>query len=949
MMKTFLPRILSLLAFLLVFAGMQGQEKQLYSTNFSDWESLKASKSETVVHQGTKYSHETLDFTLYDTAVDPAGVNSKFNDGNPLGWLQAAKSDDPYIITSPLASVTHVRYIHGATGSNRGWKLWAKGDGDADWVVISETVANPAAWCEVDATVNRTNVQLKWTNLTASQNAYMFELDIYGNVDMSSKPTLDRFTVNGKTYEAGEIFDEHSDGSMIACIETSKSEPAISKDNPLTDIVAATGTVGEVVYDAWENMSDYPAYVRVTIPVSTADATINYYVYINYKRDFTLTYYDTDGSILGTQAVEKDAQIGAFAYGKDDVTLASDYLFRGWFQKAKGGNNRKYTVNDVITGDTPLYGIATEEEYCSETARYTYTLTDPYFYPEDHEAFQFTGKGGYHDNQHGWQMKSGDRIDLLVGGRAYIMLYLCRQGGSGVLTLQDSEGRTIQTVNVPVSVDGQCTAILYEGEAGTLSLNMTEGSAYIHKIAISNVEAKPVEKNEQGFFVVRAGDVDHFLTTLDIANAISSPSNRTCIFVPDGLYDLGETVLTTISGSNISIIGQSMLKTIIRNAPPKENEGIGTTATLLITGKGTYLQDLTLQNALDYYGAGSAGRAVCIQDKGGQTICKNVRLLSYQDTYYSNTSSQFYWETSEIHGTVDFICGSGDILFNQCLLVGESRSRNGKSGEATLTAPNPGSSEKYGYVFKDCTIENKASSFNFGRSWGGESKLAYINTTLNQPDEISSSRFTTSGMNTAAYRFKEYHSMDKDGNNVTPASNILSFTLNNKEVYKYETVMTAEEASEYTVENIFGEWRPDEKARQLPPVEGITQVEYQGVAIIHPYYLAWNPVEGAVAYAIFFNDELIGMTDGTKLDVDMEYVGEGAPFSIRAINSMGGMSVDSYYPAYDRIEATSAMPESVHEEYFTLDGMKVTTPKHGVYIRKTMIGHGQHKAEKVVL
>ena len=39
--------------------------------------------------------------------------------------------------------------------------FWAKGDGDADWVVLSESVANPAAGCEVTCDVNRTNCQLK--------------------------------------------------------------------------------------------------------------------------------------------------------------------------------------------------------------------------------------------------------------------------------------------------------------------------------------------------------------------------------------------------------------------------------------------------------------------------------------------------------------------------------------------------------------------------------------------------------------------------------------------------------------------------------------------------------------------------------------------------------------------------------------------------------------------
>lgn len=54
------------------------------------------------------------------------------------------------------------------------------------------------------------------------------------------------------------------------------------------------------------------------------------------------------------------------------------------------------------------------------------------------------------------------------------------------------------------------------------------------------------------------------------------------------------------------------------------------------------------------------GRAVCLWDQGTKTICKNVRLLSYQDTYYSNLQGAVkYFEDCEIHGTVDFICGDG--------------------------------------------------------------------------------------------------------------------------------------------------------------------------------------------------------------------------------------------------------------------------------------------------
>ena len=138
---------------------------------------------------------------------------------------------------------------------------------------------------------------------------------------------------------------------------------------------------------------------------------------------------------------------------------------------------------------------------------------------------------------------------------------------------------------------------------------------------------------------VKAGDAKSLIESLEEANKLNADtlSERTYVLIPDGTYDLGETSLTTISGHNIALIGQSMEKTIIVNAPKVENEGISKTATLLNRGWGTYVQDLTLKNALDYYNSGPAGRAVCWQDKGNRTIFKRVRMLSYQDTYYSHS------------------------------------------------------------------------------------------------------------------------------------------------------------------------------------------------------------------------------------------------------------------------------------------------------------------------
>ena len=70
-------------------------------------------------------------------------------------------------------------------------------------------------------------------------------------------------------------------------------------------------------------------------------------------------------------------------------------------------------------------------------------------------------------------------------------------------------------------------------------------------------------------------------------------------------------------------------------APDKSIEGLASADMFSVSGTNLYLQDLTLQNALDYYGALDnkqvGGRAAVINDAGNRTIGKNVRMLSCQD------------------------------------------------------------------------------------------------------------------------------------------------------------------------------------------------------------------------------------------------------------------------------------------------------------------------------
>lgn len=338
----------------------------------------------------------------------------------------------------------------------------------------------------------------------------------------------------------------------------------------------------------------------------------------------------------------------------------------------------------------------------------------------------------------------------------------------------------------------------------------------------------------QEVIVVKKGDAKSLLDAVAQANKTNADKNAKQLFIliPDGFYDLSDKVLTRITGHNIALIGQSMEGTIIQNKPDVKKEGISKTAIFQNRGTNNYLQDMTLSNALDYYSAGAAGRAVTLQDKGTRTICNRVRLQSYQDTYYSdNDQSQFYFQDSEIHGTVDFICGDGDVWFERCKIVTEKRTLDG-SGRDVIAAPKT-SKTPWGYVFNRCTIENHVSTFEYARGWNSTPHCIWLYTTLLTPEKLSGTRFDYHGMNTVQSDFKEYGTMDAQGRDITPKTNVLTFTMtkkkqeDDKEIVTElsctdETILTEQQATKYTIDNVFGSWHPDQiinktekKARKL--------------------------------------------------------------------------------------------------------------------------------------
>ncbi len=735
---------------------------------------------------------------LGQTQFNPYNDNEKnANDGNAILFLINPKPG--FTFTPTKVSLTSTRF--GTDGGKLDF-AWQNPDGSTVSLATGLTPnrdnnATPTSTFSYDITgatpaEGQCGLKINLYSLGSGKQVGFCDIIIEGTLSGTEKdmPILASFKINGTEYAADELFE--ADGTdMVGTFELSKTATMVSESNPLTDITAANGEIGTVSYESTGTSC------KVTIPMTAGTTSMNYILNVVQKPDFTLTYIGLDGSTIGTQTVEKDAAIGAFAVDIESVTGAKEgYKARGWFKKDIVGE--KYLTTSVITADTKLYAIETEIEVSSDSKKYTYDLTNQFFYDEDHEGFNSVGKGYWHDKTHGWAFQNGDKIELLVGKKASITLGLCAYSTDAEITA--SNGASIE--HSKAETDGGMGSIEYDGEAGTLTLTFN-AVTYVHNITVLNTTTANYTK-EGNTFTVFAGDASSFLDALDAANGTSG-SDVVTIYLPNGTYDLGQKTLTTIGRDNITIKGESQDGVVIKNRPTAE--GIGVTATLLNTSKYLMLENLTLKNDYPYYdpetgkAAKDAGRAVCLQDKGNYTVCKNVTMLSYQDTYYSNNSNgQFYFGDCEIHGLVDYVCGGGDVFFENVLFYNESREMTEGVGDVTIAAPY--GAKQYGYVMQNCTVDTHSKSFNWGRSWGAPSYLCWLNTTVKQPTKIVSSRFTAKGMNSVADGFYEYNTMDESGKTISPASNVIKFYLDSNEK-EYETIIDETEAAKYTKEKVF--------------------------------------------------------------------------------------------------------------------------------------------------
>ncbi len=404
------------------------------------------------------------------------------------------------------------------------------------------------------------------------------------------------------------------------------------------------------------------------------------------------------------------------------------------------------------------------------------------------------------------------------------------------------------------------------------------GAAFAFTVSASAVEKKKID------FVVGV-DGDFKAAVAAAGKSGASESNHFVIFFPDGEYNIGSLTgdsnqMTTFTASNTSLVGQSVDKTVLYNK--SINEGISVTATLKVSANSVYMQDITLYNKANYgneNNCGSACRHDALMTVGDKLVYKNVKLLSTQDTYYTKLNGgkgRSYWEGGQIEGTVDFICGDGDVFFEGTNLV---MRRSG--GYITASQNNT----EWGYVFNNATITVTNNSFNgtfyFGRSWG-TARTVFLNTRMiAQPTAEGWQK----NMNSAPKVFGEYNSKDGNGNPVNTSKRRTYFDgSKDGSTATLKTVWDANDAAKYTLANVLkgsDNWDPTKLTAQV----NAPKIAQEGAEI------TWADDNNARAWVVFVNGKYKANVITPSFSLDG--VAVGSKITVRAANNMGGLGASS--------------------------------------------------------
>ena len=282
------------------------------------------------------------------------------------------------------------------------------------------------------------------------------------------------------------------------------------------------------------------------------------------------------------------------------------------------------------------------------------------------------------------------------------------------------------------------------------------------------------------------------------------------IFIKKGTYK--EKIV--IDKPNLKFIGEDCRDTILtyddgaNYIDPETGEPMGTFKTasfhILRSGENFSARDITFVNSA---GMGDVvGQAVAVYVDCDRASFKNCLFLARQDTLLTapmhedikkepERINRQYFEDCYIEGDVDFIFGGATAIFKNCEILGLDR---GKEINGYYTAACTAENLKFGYVFMDCkftTDSAKDETYFLGRPWREFAKTVFLNCHMGGHMHRSGfSKWKNFEERSETCYYAQYNSKGE------------GFDKNSIAEWTY--ILSDDEAKEYTLENIFGDWNP---------------------------------------------------------------------------------------------------------------------------------------------
>jgi pectin methylesterase-like acyl-CoA thioesterase len=331
--------------------------------------------------------------------------------------------------------------------------------------------------------------------------------------------------------------------------------------------------------------------------------------------------------------------------------------------------------------------------------------------------------------------------------------------------------------------------------------------ACIYAFALGAAEAAQARD-----YFVNPTDAGAFRTLQSAVDAVAgqSETDRANIFIAPGRY----VERVSVGKPFVTFIGQGLAPAdvvISFNKTPTETpvKTLGETVSIQPAAIAFMARNLTFENSTP---DSSQVQALALRCDADRAIFDNARFLGYQDTLLVWNLTRQYVRNSFITGDIDFIFGNATAVFDRCIIE--------STGQGYITAADTRRQTANGLIFLDCQLVKGASrhdgttpsnsSVFLGRPWlnvASEQKSSVIYIRARMGTHIKAAGWDpwdsilSPLIDRDTYtRFSEWGSMNLAGQLLADTNQ--DGTADGR--VHWADMMTAAQAANYTLSNIFG-------------------------------------------------------------------------------------------------------------------------------------------------